>query len=222
MLTILWLSGMPFLVVHSKLKLYPFSKALTLAVVLLNSAHICLNIVSFREIFSIPGLQKAEVTLVSPRFCSYWVVSLWYNVPKISDGTFPKLTFSWFNFIPDSSINFNDSFSLLSCSSIVLPCIKMSSIITWTPSISLRNFVILCWKNSVAEDIPKGNLLKQNLPNGVIKVVSNRLSSSNGIWWNPLVAFNLENIFESLNLGDISSKFGSMKCSLFSTEFNFF
>ena len=62
--TILWLSGMPFLVVHSRPKLNPFSKVLTLTVVLLlNSAHICLNIVSFREIFSIPRLQKAGVTL---------------------------------------------------------------------------------------------------------------------------------------------------------------
>ena len=80
----------------------------------------------------------------------------------------------------------------LSCSSIVLPRIKMSSIITWNTSISFSNSVILRWKFSGAEDIPKGNLLKQNLLNGVVKVVSNRLSSSNGIWSNLPAASNFE------------------------------
>ena len=68
---------------------------------------------------------------------------------------------------------------------------------------SPSNSVILRWKISGAEDIPKGNPLKQNPPNGVIKVVINRLSSYDGIWWNPLAASNLETVFEPLNLGDI-------------------
>ena len=63
---------------------------------------------------------------------------------------------------------------------------------------SPSNSVIVHWKISGAEDIPKGNFLKQNLLNGVIKVVCNRLSLSNGIWWNPLAAPNFENIFEPL------------------------
>ena len=87
---------------------------------------------------------------------------------------------------------------------------------------SPSNSDTLRWKISGNEDFPKSNLLKKNLPNGVIKVVSNRLSSSNGIWWNPQAASNFEKIFEPLNLGDISSKFGSMKCSLFTDKFNFF
>ena len=98
----------------------------------------------------------------------------------------------------------------------------MSPIIAWTPSMSPSNSVIACWKVSGAENIPKGSLLKQNLPNGIIKVVSNRPSLSNGSWWNPLAAFNFENVFESFNLGDISSKLGSMKCSLCTAELNFF
>ena len=69
--------------------------------------------------------------------------------------------------------------------------------------LSPSNYVILHWKTSGAEDIPKGNRFKQNLPNGVIKVVSNRLSSSNSIWWNPLAGSNFENIFEPFNWGDI-------------------
>ena len=84
------------------------------------------------------------------------------------------------------------------------------------------NSIILRWKISGAEDIPNGSLLEQNLPNGAIKVVSNRLSLSNGIWWNPLAASNFENISESLNLCDIYSKFSSMKCSLFTAEFTYF
>ena len=58
--------------------------------------------------------------------------------------------------------------------------------------------------------------------NDVIKVESNRLSSSNGIWWNSLAASSFKKIIEPLNLGDISSKFGGMKRSLFTAEYNFF
>ena len=138
--------------------------------------------------------------------------------PKYRMVLFLNSHFPGFNFIPDSSINFNVSSSLLSCSSTVLPCIKISSIITWTPSMSPSNSVILRWKTSGAEDIPKGDLLKQNLPNDVIKVVSNRHSSFNGIWWNPLAGFNFENIFKLLNLDDTSFKFGWLKKIKFSSK----
>ena len=41
------------------------------------------------------------------------------------------------------------------------------------------------WKISGAELIPKGRRLKQNLPTGVMKVVSFRDSGSRGICQNP-------------------------------------
>ena len=39
--------------------------------------------------------------------------------------------------------------------------------------------------------MPKGSLLKQYLPNGVIKVVRGRDSGANGICQNPLLASSL-------------------------------
>ena len=49
--------------------------------------------------------------------------------------------------------------------------------------------------------MPKGNLWKQNLPNGVMKVVSGIDSGDRGICQNPELASNLENIFSTSQLG---------------------
>ena len=42
--------------------------------------------------------------------------------------------------------------------------------------------------------MPKGNLLKQNLPNGVMNVVSSRDSAESGIYQNPELALRREKI----------------------------
>ena len=173
-----------------------------------------------RNLFN-SGLQKAGVTLLSLRFCPYWVVSLcqiqcaqnirWYfSLTHIFLGliSFPILRLILI-FLPVFYCVLPSSYRVLRCRLLLLESL-------------LCLLVILHWKISGAEDITKGNLLKQNLPNGVIKVVNNRLSSSNGIWWNPLAESNFANIFEPLNLSDLSSKFGSMKCLLFTAEFNSF
>ena len=177
-----------------------------------SSGSLQTEIVSFFKSYNIGCCNSAKFGTYLPKYCvisrnlfssgieesggNFSIASIlsllgcipFYDImyPKYRIILFLNSQFPGFNFIPDSSINFNISSSLLSSPSIVLPCIKMS-IITWTPSMSPSNSVIQRWKISGAEDIPNGNLLKQNLPNGVIKVVSNWLSLSNRIWWNPLV-----------------------------------
>ena len=47
--------------------------------------------------------------------------------------------------------------------------------------------------------MPKGNRLKQNLPKGVMKVVSKADSSANGTCQKPEFASNFENILASDN-----------------------
>ena len=64
----------------------------------------------------------------------------------------------------------------------------MSSIRHNAFSSPARTFDIYFWKCSGALVIPKGNLLKQYLPIGVIKVDNGLDSFSNGICQNPLIA----------------------------------
>ena len=52
---------------------------------------------------------------------------------------------------------------------------------------------ILLWNTSGALHIPNGSLLKQYLPNGVMKVVNGRDSSARGICQNPELASSLLN-----------------------------
>ena len=76
----------------------------------------------------------------------------------------------------------------MSCSSFVFPNISTSSIWQTIPSRSLSNLDILFWKSSGVLAIPKGSLLKQNRPQGVINVVSRHDSGQRGIYQNPLLA----------------------------------
>ena len=70
--------------------------------------------------------------------------------------------------------------------------------------------------------MPKGNLLKQNLPKGVINVVNRQESSDNGICQNPLFASNLVNTVAPASLPKVSST-ESMGCtSLKMLSFNGF
>ena len=106
------------------------------------------------------------------------------------------------------------TFSLESCSSLLLPKIRTSSIKQSTPSSPASIVHILFWKCSGALKIPKGNLLKQKRPNGVMKVVSNLDCGDKGICQNPLLASNFENIFAPVNCARVSSTRGNGCISL--------
>ena len=67
---------------------------------------------------------------------------------------------------------------------------------------------------SGALQIPKGNLLKQKRPIGVMKVVSNLNCGDKGICQNPLLASNFENTFAPVNCARVSSTRGNGCTSL--------
>ena len=90
----------------------------------------------------------------------------------------------------------------------------MSSIWHTTPSRLARIPLIRLWKCSGALEIPKGNLLKQNLPNGVINVVRRRDAGESGICQNPLFASSLVNILASVSCARVLSTLGSGWTSL--------
>ena len=90
-----------------------------------------------------------------------------------------------------------------------------------TPSRSSKCCEILFWNTySCADFIPKGILVKQYLPNGVLNVVSSW--SSNGICQCPCVAFNFENTLARDSREAISSTVGSRKCSRLMAWFRYF
>ena len=71
-------------------------------------------------------------------------------------------------------------------------------------------------KISGALEIPNGNLLKQNLPKGLMKVVSNLDSLARGICQNPLLASSLLNTVAPDNRASIVSTLG-MRCTSLNT-----
>ena len=71
------------------------------------------------------------------------------------------------------------------------PLIKMSSILQITPSRPSRMPDIVLWNISGGKLIPNGNLLKQNLPNGVINVVKSFDCSPSETCQYPLFASSL-------------------------------
>ena len=68
--------------------------------------------------------------------------------------------------------------------------------------------------------MPKGNLLKQNLPKGVINVVNGQESSDNRIYQNPLFASSLVNTVAPASLPKVSSTEGMGCTSLKMLSFN--
>ena len=96
----------------------------------------------------------------------------------------------------------------------------MSSITTTTPSWPLSSSVMSLWKISGADEIPNGSLLKQNLPMGVMKVVSFWLSGSRGICQKPLEASSAENTFAPASLGAMSSSVGNTYSSRLTALFS--
>ena len=85
--------------------------------------------------------------------------------------------FSRLSAAPSSSICLSVSFSLLSCSSVILPKTMTPAIWHKTPSSPFSIVFMRFNKSSGALEMPKGSLLNQYHPNGVIKVVSGRDSS---------------------------------------------
>ena len=77
------------------------------------------------------------------------------------------------------------------------------------PSTSCRISDILRWKCSGAEVMPNGSRLKQNLPNGVMKVVSMADSLASGICQNPELASIFENTLALANCARACSTAGS-------------
>jgi len=78
------------------------------------------------------------------------------------------------------------------------------------------------WNSSGAFDMPKGNLLKQYLPNGIRTVVKWRDSSIRGICQNPLLASNLVKQVAPASWANVSSTLGSGWISLKTLSFNAF
>ena len=77
------------------------------------------------------------------------------------------------------------------------------------------------WKCSGADDTPKGRRLKQNLPNGVIKVVRGHDSDANGICQKPELASTLLKTSAPANCPSVWSTHGSGWFSQRTLSFNF-
>ena len=67
---------------------------------------------------------------------------------------------------------------------------------------------IRLWKCSGADVIPKGSLLKQKRPNGVIKVVKSADSGERDTCQNPEFASNLEKTFAPARCANVCSTAG--------------
>ena len=91
-----------------------------------------------------------------------------------------------------------------------------------TPSSPSSIFIILFWKCSGALEIPKGSLLKQYLPWGVMNVVKSLDYGARGICQNPLLKSNLLKTFAPVNCARVSSTRGSGWTSLSTLSFNGF
>ena len=94
--------------------------------------------------------------------------------PRNLTLVFPNSHFCAFKVTPAACMHFNTASSQASCSALVLPNTRTSSIWQTTASRQVRMRDILFWKCSGALEMPNGSLLKQKRPNGVINVVSNR------------------------------------------------
>ena len=90
-----------------------------------------------------------------------------------------------------ASVHSSAAISRASCSSLVCPNTSTLSIRHRTPSSPWRILDILFWNSSGALDIPKGSLMKQYRPDGVMNVVRWQDSFSRGICQNPLLAQSL-------------------------------
>lgn len=76
------------------------------------------------------------------------------------------------------------------------------------------------WKSSGAQEIPKGSLLKQYLPNGDINVVSSLDFSARRICQKPMLASSLVNTYALRNWTRVSSTLGNGCTSRKTLSFN--
>ena len=100
------------------------------------------------------------------------------------------------------------------------PYTIMSSIIDSQPSLLYNKSLIRYWKLSGADVIPNASRLKQNLPHGVINVVSLALSGCRGICQSPLDVSSLEKYRVPASLGAKSSKVGNTSLEFFTALFS--
>ena len=172
--------------------------------------------VNFPNWLIIPRNRRIPLTSVGSGMSIIdWTLS-WSGLNPDSLMVWPKNLTSWSENWHFFKFNVTFSFwSLLSTSRMrsscwlcVAPNMSMSSIWHNTPSIPSRMADILLWKCSGADEMPKGNRLKQNLPKGVMKVVSKADSSANGTFQKPEFAFSLENIPASDNCPRVYSTEG--------------
>ena len=105
------------------------------------------------------------------------------------------------------------SCNLSSCSASVRPNTRISSVWHNTPSIDSTSWVILFWKYSLLLDRPMTRRLNANLPNGVMKVVSNLLSSDRRVCQNPRFKSILLNHFAPARRPKLWSILGNGKFS---------
>ena len=82
----------------------------------------------------------------------------------------------------------------------------MSFIRTSTPGSPLSSLDISLWKISDADEIPLGSCRKENLSNGLMKVVNFLLWGTRGICQNPLDASKEENIVDPTKFGAMSPR----------------
>ena len=95
-----------------------------------------------------------------------------------------------------------------------------SSIIDSQPFLLYNKSLIRYWKLSGADVIPNASRLKQNLPHGVINVVSLALSGCRGICQSPQDVSSLEKYRVPASLGAISSMVGSTSLEFFTALFS--
>ena len=101
-----------------------------------------------------------------------------------------------------------------------LTCTSMSSMWHNTPGRSTKSSDIRFWKNSLAKQIPNGNLLNRYLSKGVINVVKWRDSSARFICQNPEFASSLVKTLLPDNFANDSSTDGRGWFSLLNDSFN--
>ena len=117
--------------------------------------------------------------------------------------------FSMFSVSPASWSRWRTLLRCSSCSSWVLPWTRISSTMHTTPLTPSRISDIRRWKCSGAMVIPKGSRWKQNLPHGVMKVVSRADSGARGICQNPELASSLVNTLAPPSWARVGSTAGS-------------
>ena len=145
--------------------------------------------------------RRSSVTLVGAFICkivvvfsgSAWIPSRSMTYPRNFTRSLLNSHSSEFNMTPAVCSRFNTAFKRASCLILFVLWTSTSSMWQTIPSSPSRIWLICLWKSSGALEIPKGSLLKQYLPKGVIHVnaVSGLDSLASRTCQNPLFASSL-------------------------------